>query len=130
MAFSFNSLNNIRSWDFQPPYDTSDPGNYVKLQDLYEGNSPDEIYIVRGCFINPKSQFVSKVTHRKEAGVIMLDEVLVNVPDHQIGAILSILENPEACAAINAGLCGFTIRKYWQSQFNKDCYSIDFIDIA
>lgn len=128
MAFSFTSLNNIKSWDFDPPYDTSNPDSYVKLQDLYESN-PGEIHIVRGCFINPKTQYVSKVTHRKEAGVIMLDDVLVNVPDHQIGAILRILEDAEACAAINAGYCGFTVRKYWQPSYNKDCYSIDFVDI-
>ena len=127
MSFNFNNLNSFRQWEYEPDYDTSDASNYRKLEEVYD--DPDTVYEVRGCFINPKTNYNSKITRKKEAAVLILDDFMVNVPDHQIMAVKHILEDEEACDAIDRGECGFKIRKYHQTEYDKDCYSITFVNI-
>lgn len=125
MTFNFNALNRIRTWAFEPDYNTSDADNYRKLSEIYEDS--DTEYLVRGCFLNPKTNFKSKVTGKKEAAVIMLDDFMINVPDHQIGAITSILDSEEACTAIDNEELYVKIREYHQNEYDKDCYSLVFV---
>lgn len=99
--------------------DTTD-FEYYSLEEMYQ--SDDEVYPVRGLYINNKSMY-------EPAPVLATDEFYVNLPAHMLNDVKSILEDRVAIADINRGLVGFKIYKYIQKRFNKTCYSITWVDI-
>ena len=127
MAYNYSQFNTVRAFDFEAPYDLSDASVYKKLEELYTEDGEGAVYKVRAIYINKKTKFKNKEGER-EAPVILLDDCAVNVPSHQTGMMKAILADPEACEGINDGECFFTIRKYHQRAYDKDCYAIQFED--
>lgn len=108
---NFSKFNKDRLFDI----DTTD-FYYKDLETLYEENGEDYVYTLRGLYISTKSQY------DPEAPIIATDEEYVNIPVHQLDEIKAMLGDPRAIAAINNGEAGFTISKYYQKRFKKDCY--------
>lgn len=108
--FSFNQFNKERQFTFDVQAinnahpDVAD--RYTNLESLYKENGADKVYQFHGCYINTKSEFA------EEAPVIALDTIYVNLPQHQLKEIKSMMADPNAVKAINAGYAGFTIRPY------------------
>lgn len=128
MAFSFsNSYNTKKIFDI----DTSD-FEYKKLEELWEENSviPDgeteevctTVFPVRGLYLNNKSMYDPQPT-------AALDDCYVNLPAHMYKMAVDILNDPRAIAAINQGKVGFTIERYYQKRFQKQCYSVTWVDM-
>ena len=117
MAGLFSSFNKSRLFEV----DTTD-FEYKSLEELYAEFGPDEIYTLRGIWINSKGLY-------GDAPVAATDEFYVNFPAHMTGATISILGDKKCVAAINNGKCGFRIVTYVKSKYNKTCYSIEWVDI-
>lgn len=95
---------------------------YYKLDDLFENNGADEIYPLRGIYINKKGKY-------GDSPVAITDEFCAYLPQHMMNTVNKILEDDEAVAEINAGKVGFSIYQYTDEKHNKICYSIRFEDI-
>lgn len=108
MGFNFESLNK----DFN--------SNYIGLKELYELNGPERTYVIKGFYINTKSEYV------KEAPVAIINNCNVNIPQHQLATVKTILASPEAMASIAKGEAGFTIETY---KTTDTYYKIHFVDI-
>lgn len=108
--FNKQKLFNIDTTEFE----------YYSLEEMYE--SDDEVYPVRGLYINKKSMY-------GPAPLLATDEYYVNLPEHMLDDVMNILEDRLAIADINRGVVGFKIYKYEQKRFNKICYSITWVDI-
>ena len=99
---------------------------YFKLQDLYEMNGADEVYTLKGVFVNrnkPEKQL-------KEFGaspVGILEDKLINLPNHMLAEVEDILKDEEDIAAIKAGEAIFKIRKY--ESHGKECYGVDWQEV-
>lgn len=108
--FNNQKLFNIDTTDFE----------YYSLEEMYK--SDDEVYPVRGLYINNKSMY-------EPAPVLATDEFYVNLPAHMLNDVKDILADKAAIADINRGIVGFKIYSYEQKRFNKICYSITWVDI-
>lgn len=118
MAFKFsfaNHYNTERLFDI----DTSN-FEYHNLEDIFD--SVDEVFPVRGIYINTKGKF-------DDRPVIATDEYYVNLPAHLTETCREILNDKRAIQAINDGVVGFTIYSYEQRRFGKTCYSIRWVDV-
>ena len=128
MAFSFGKrFNKERLFDI----DTSD-FEYYSLEDLWEESleeeegdveaANDRRYTICGIYINTKGNF-------DPAPVIALEDRYVNLPSHMTETCQDMLKDAQCIRAINEGRCGFTIYKYTQKRFNKECYSVRWVDV-
>ena len=131
MAFNFNSLNKERLFTFdasviQKLHPDKDD-RYVNLEELYKKNGPDKEYQIRGCYINTKSA----IEEVKEAPVVALSDIYVNIPQHQLFAIKAMIGDKNAVKAINNGEAGFTIRPYVKTRGKKQetFYEARWIDV-
>ena len=113
--FNTEKLFNIDTTDF----------DYHSLEELTEqpGDEPeDRVYVVRGIYINKKSLY-------DPSPVIALDDCYVNFPAHLLEVCQEMMSDRAVVDAINEGHCGFRVTKYHQKRFNKDCYSVEWVDL-
>ena len=98
---------------------------YMSLEDLAASTASSEeapVFIVRGIYINRKSIY-------EPAPVVALDDCYVNLPNHLLEVCEEMLHDRVAVDEINKGACGFRIEKYHQKRYDKDCYSVEWVDI-
>ena len=103
----------------------TDEFDYMSLEDLYKATSSLEeppVFVVRGVYINRKSLY-------DPAPVVALDDTYVNLPSHLLPACEEMIHDRLAVDAINQGRCGFRIEKYFQKRYNKECYSVEWVDV-
>ena len=120
MAFSFaKKYNTERLFDI----DTTD-FDYMSLEELWAsiGEDPDCPIEVRGIYINTKGNF-------DDAPVVAIDGRYVNLPSHLTQQCRAILEDKAAIKAINAGTVAFKIRPYYKKKYDRECYTIEWVDI-
>ena len=113
--FNTEKLFNIDPTDF----------DYHSIEELTEqpGDEPeDRVYVVRGIYINKKSLY-------DPSPVIALDDCYVNFPAHLLDVCQEMMSDRAVVDAINEGHCGFRVTKYHQKRFNKDCYSVEWVDL-
>lgn len=137
MAFSFaNSYNTKKIFDI----DTTD-FEYCSLEELFEENASEEPEIgedgeatgetklvcreqfkIFGLYINEKSKYDPQP-------IVALADRYVNLPSFMYKTAVDILNNPRAIDAINKGHVGFTIGKYYQKKYDKECFKIEWVDM-
>ena len=93
---------------------------YKSLEELYIDE--DTVYIVKGIYINKKGNF-------GEEPVLATDDCYVNLPSHLVETCKEMIADNDAVSAINDGLVGFTIYKYFKAKYNRDCYSVRWVDV-
>lgn len=98
---------------------------FVDLKSLSEKFSDGEVFKIDGLYINKKSSFGDH-----PVAIMVNEKLLADLPAHLNEDVKEILSDPEAVEAIKAGHVGFTIHKYYQEKFKKDCYGIRWEDIA
>lgn len=103
-------------------YQTDSTFEFKTLEELYTAYGPDEVYTLRGVWINPKGNY-------GPAPVAVCDEFYVNLPGHLLETAHMFIEDEETVNDINAGRCGFKIHTYYQETYKKDCYGITWVDI-
>ena len=104
--------------------------DYVSLETLYEqlpvdeetGEVIQEPFVVQGVYINTHSMF-------EAAPVVAIDNCYVNLPSHLKDVCSDMINDKQSVKAINEGKVGFVIYKYFQARFQKDCYSIEWVDL-
>lgn len=100
-----------------------DTKNYkwVKLEELYN-TDPDKKYVLQGVFTTNKSKFGTEP-------VAIIDGFLVNLPRHLLDDVQGILDNDDMIEAIKQGHAGFEIYSYHSTTYNKDAFSINWLDM-
>lgn len=116
MAFA-SRFNKSRKFDV----DTTN-FEYMSLVDLYNNNGEEEVYPLTAIYINTKSKYGN-------APVFATDDCFVNAPSHMLETVNEILADENAVAEINNGKVGFKIYPYHADKFNRDCFSINFVDM-
>ena len=96
---------------------------FVDLQSLFE-KAPEIVWKVDGLYINKKSAF-----GEHPVAISCADKMLIDLPSHLTEDVKLILQDSEVVEAIKAGKVGFSIHKYYQEKFKKDCYGINWEDI-
>ena len=98
---------------------------YNTLLQQYEGDISEvekHVLPIHGLYINTKGNF-------DDAPVAALDDCYVNLPAHLTETVREVLKDSKAIAAINEGHVGITVYQYHQRRFNKECYSIRWVDM-
>ena len=104
----------------------TDDFEYFSLKDLYEMNGPDQEYVVKGVYINKKKS-EQQLKDYGVSPVAILEDKLVNLPNHMASEIEEILTNEEDIADIKAEKAVFKIRTY--ESHGKTCYSPDWQEV-
>lgn len=116
--FNFGQFNKSFDSKFIHQADTD---NYIKIADM--GNNT---YTVYGMFINPNGKFGEhgciQVEHENE-------RVWVSLPAGLNDTINSIMSDDLAVEAVNAGCCGIKAREYFSKKYNRNCWTVDFVNI-
>lgn len=101
---------------------------YFKLEDLYNMDQGiDDPIELKGLFITSgeKSEYGKSI-------VAILDDKLVNLPQHMLDDVQDILQSDDDVADIKAGKVGFYIHTYQSDKKkgkDKTCYSITWTDL-
>ena len=109
--FNHNNIFDVETNDFK----------WVNLKTLYD-TDPEKQYKVLGLFTNNSGKFGIEP-------VAIVDGFLVNLPRHLLVAVQQMLDSDEIIQYIKDGHCGFKIYQYHSSRYNKDAYSIEWLDI-
>lgn len=95
---------------------------YFKLADLFEMNGEDEVYTLKGVFIN-KNKTEKQLKEYGASPVGILADKLINLPNHMLEEVEEIMKCEEDIDDILAGNAKFKIRSY--ESHGKTCYGID-----
>lgn len=94
---------------------------WVDLKTLYNTN-PEKGYQVLGLFTNNGGKFGTEP-------VAIVDGFLVNLPRHLLDAVQQMLDSDEIVQYIKDGHVAFKIYEYHSNKYNRDAYSIEWLDI-
>lgn len=101
--------------------DTSDY-KYVGLKELFD-TDPEAQYKVLGFFVNSKGKFGS------EPNAIIDNKLIVNLPRHLLDTVNELLDDDKYIEYIKQGHVAFTVYQYHSNKYNKDAYSVTWLDI-
>lgn len=94
---------------------------WVDLKTLY-ATDPEQQYKVLGLFTNNGGKFGTEP-------VAIVDGFLVNLPRHLLDAVQQMLDSDEIVQYIKDGHVAFKIYEYHSNKYNRDAYSIEWLDI-
>ena len=123
--FSFSSkFNNERLFNIE-----TEGFEYKSLEELFEndvdpgtGEPLNTVYTVCGIYINKKSLY-------DPAPVIATEDFYINLPAHLLDVCKEMINDKRAVAEINARHAGIRIYKYHQPRYDRDCYSVEWVDL-
>ena len=95
--------------------------SFVKLEDLYK-DKPDMVYILTGLFINKKSKFGDRP-------YASTPDFLVDLPMSMLKTVQDMMNDPAVVETVNEGKAGIKVVTYHSNKYNKDCYSVEFVDL-
>lgn len=101
--------------------DTSDY-KYTNLTTLYN-TDPDAKHKVLGLFVNTKGKYGA------EPNAIIENNLIVNLPRHLLETVNELLDDDRYIDYIKEGHVGFTIYQYHSSKYNKDAFSVTWLDL-
>lgn len=94
---------------------------WISLKALYE-TAPKENHKVLGLFTNNGGKYGIEP-------VAIIDGFLVNFPRHLLDTVQQMLDSDEIIQYIKDGHVAFSIYQYHSSKYNKDAYSVEWLDI-
>ena len=109
--FNHNNIFDVDTKDFK----------WVDLKTLYN-TDPHAEHKVLGFFTNSKGKFGTEP-------VAIIDGFLVNLPRHLLDTINQMLDDNEVIEYIKDGHVGFTIYEYHSNTYDKDAYSVTWLDL-
>lgn len=116
MKFADKYNKSFAQFTFKP----ADGTEYRSLKEMYNGENGDNIYPVKGMYINRKSKF-------GDSPVIVSDEYFINLPKHLLENVQEMLKDNELIEAINANKFGCEVYEYETN--GKTCYSVNWVDM-
>lgn len=102
-------------------HETPKDMEYKTLEMLYNENDKNHTYIIRGAYIND-SKFGKQ-------GLLVTSQCYVNLPSHLTDDIEQIRQDDSLVNQINEGLAGFKIYHYFSKKYNKNCFSVNWVDV-
>ena len=108
--FNHNNFFNVDTKDFK----------WVDLETLFN-TDPDKQYTLLGLFVKGGK-------FGKEPDAI-INGFKVNLPRHLLDTVNDMLDDNQVIEAIKAGKVGFKIYSYHSSTYNKDAYSVTWLDL-
>lgn len=100
--------------------------DFINLKSLYERDGDGMVYTIRGAYISTKSEYA------EESPLLAIDDMYVNIPQHQLPVVKMMLADKKFIKAINSGELGFVIEQYnkkLKSGQIKVCYKAIIVDI-
>ena len=95
---------------------------YVDLKELFD-TDPNVQYKVLGLFVNTKGKFGA------EPNAIIDNKLIVNLPRHLLETVNELLDDDKYIEYIKQGHVAFTVYQYHSNKYNKDAYSVTWLDI-
>lgn len=95
---------------------------YVDLNTLYD-TDPTAQHKVLGFFVNSKGKFGA------EPNAILENNLIANLPRHLLDTVNQMLDDNRYIEYIKDGHVGFTIYQYHTNKYNKDAYSVTWLDL-
>ena len=94
--------------------------NYISLEDLFN-MSEDKIYPVKVLYINKKSLYGDSPC------IVINEDTTVNLPKHLTETVIEMINDEECVNAINNGEVKFLVYRYYEPNYKRNCYSIDWL---
>ena len=95
---------------------------YADLNTLYD-TDPTAQHKVLGFFVNSKGKFGA------EPNAILENNLIANLPRHLLDTVNQMLDDNRYIEYIKEGHVGFTIYQYHTNKYNKDAYSVTWLDL-
>ena len=95
---------------------------YVDLNTLYD-TDPTAQHKVLGFFVNSKGKFGA------EPNAILENNLIANLPRHLLDTVNQMLDDNRYIEYIKEGHVGFNIYQYHTNKYNKDAYSVTWLDL-
>lgn len=108
----------IVKFEFEPSREFT----FRTLEELYKENGKEEVYPVKGMFINTKGRY-------GDNPVLVCSEYYVSLPSHLVDVVKEIRQDKQLVKDINDDKVGFKIYEYTHPKYNRKCYSITWLDI-
>lgn len=96
----------------------SEDSHYVSLRELF--SDEHKVHVLNGFYKNVHGMYGKNY-------VAVCGDMLVDLPKHLNDTVEAIMKDDAAVESINDKKVGITVYKY--NTHNKDCYSINFVDI-
>lgn len=112
-----NKANGNKKFDFTQ----FEGAKYTSLKDLYEENGSEKVYMLKALYINTKGKY-------GDSPVALINGYNVNLPNHLLDTINLFIDSLDMVEAINNNEVGFTIYKYTDNKYGKECYSVTWVD--
>lgn len=93
---------------------------WVNLETLFN-TDPDKTYTLLGLFTKG-----SKFGKEPDA---IIQGYKVNLPRHLLDTVNDMLDDNQVIEAIKAGKVGFKVYSYHSNTYNKDAYSVTWLDL-
>ena len=93
---------------------------WVNLETLFN-TDPDKTYTLLGLFTKG-----SKFGKEPDA---IIQGFKVNLPRHLLDTVEDMLDDNQVIEAIKAGKVGFKVYSYHSNTYNKDAYSVTWLDL-
>lgn len=93
---------------------------WVSLETLFN-TDPDKTYTLLGLFTKG-----SKFGKEPDA---IIQGYKVNLPRHLLDTVEDMLDDNQVIEAIKAGKVGFKVYSYHSNTYNKDAYSVTWLDL-
>lgn len=103
-------------------HELPDGAPFKSLKELYNGEKGENTYVVYGLYINKKGKF-------GDAPVAISEDFSINLPSHLCDTVTEMLKDKELVEAINAGKFGLKVYAYIPREYNKNCYSVKWVDL-
>lgn len=94
---------------------------YYTLEELFNQNRKE--HIVLAMYVNTKGKFGPTPT-------ILTSECFINLPQHLTETVKEMIDDKEVVDAVNSGNLGIEIYQYFSNKYHKNCYSINWVDLA
>lgn len=95
---------------------------YTNLSILYN-TDPNAKHKVLGLFVNTKGKYGA------EPNAIIENNLIVNLPRHLLETVNELLDDNRYIDYIKAGHVGFSIYQYHSNKYDKDAYSVTWLDL-
>lgn len=95
---------------------------FVTLKELRNRYEDDHTHLIHAIGINGKSKYGPH-------SFLETKDCLVDLPKHMLETCKQILSDSEMVQEIKEGVIGFKIRTYTDNKYQKECYTIEFVDI-
>lgn len=95
---------------------------YTNLNILYN-TDPNATHKVLGVFVNTKGKYGA------EPNAIIENNLIVNLPRHLLETVNELLDDDSYIDYIKSGHVGFSIYQYHSNKYDKDAYSVTWLDL-